>query len=90
MAPKDDAQRARCLEMGVDPNKVMTSEDLAPGENIVFLASGVTNGELLDGVRFFSTGVRVCSLVMNYQSKAIRFIDSIHLEKRGSVPVYKM
>jgi fructose-1,6-bisphosphatase II len=89
-APKDDAQRQRCLQMGVDPERVYATHDLAPGENIVFLASGVTRGDLLDGVRFFGTGVRVNSLVMTYASKTVRFSDSIYLEQRGSVPVTRV
>lgn len=88
--PKDDAQRERCISMGVDPERVYTTNDLAPGENIVFLASGVTRGDLLDGVRFFGTGVRVNSLVITYASMTVRFSDSIYLEKRGSVPVSRL
>jgi fructose-1,6-bisphosphatase II len=86
-APKDDGQRERCLAMGVDPDRVYATNDLAPGENIVFLASGVTRGDLLEGVRFFGTGVRVNSLVITYSSMTVRFSDSIYLEKRGNVPV---
>lgn len=89
-APKDDSQRERCLAMGVDPDRVYTTNDLAPGENIVFLASGVTRGDLLDGVRFFGTGVRVNSLVITYSSMTVRFSDSIYLEKRGNVPITRL
>ena len=63
--------------MGVDPAKLMKNDDLAPGQNIVFLASGVTRGDLLDGVRFFGTGVRVSSIIMTYTSKVVRFLDII-------------
>jgi len=90
LAPKDDNQRTRCEKMGVDPEKLMKNDDLAPGKNIVFLASGVTRGDLLDGVRFFGTGVRVSSIIMTYASKVVRFLDSIHLEERGSVPITRV
>ena len=88
-APKDDAQRERCAKMGVDPKRVYGTNDLAPGGNVVFLASGVTRGDLLDGVRFFGTGARVSSMVMTYTSMTIRFSDSIYLEQRGSIPVLR-
>jgi fructose-1,6-bisphosphatase II len=73
--------------MGVDLQRVYNTEDLAPGRNIVFLASGVTNGDLLAGVRFFGSGVRVSSVSMTYTSKRIRFLESIYLTERGDVPV---
>jgi fructose-1,6-bisphosphatase II len=88
--PKDDAQLERALKMGVDLNRVYTTDDLAPGSNIVFLASGVTNGDLLAGVRFFGSGVRVSSTSMTYTSKRIRFLESIYLTERGDVPVDRM
>lgn len=82
--PKDAEQEARCRRMGVDLSKVYTTEELAPGRNIVFLASGVTKGDLLDGVRFFASGARVNSLSMAYSSHRIRFIDSVYLTEHGS------
>jgi fructose-1,6-bisphosphatase II len=85
--PKDDEQLARAKKMGVDLDKVYTTDELAPGQEIVFLASGVTNGDLLSGVRFFGSGVRVSSVSMTYASKRIRFLDSIYLTERGDVPV---
>jgi fructose-1,6-bisphosphatase II len=88
--PKDDEQLARAQRMGVDLNRVYKTDDLAPGENIVFLASGVTSGDLLAGVRFFGSGVRVSSLSMTYASKRIRFLESIYLTERGDVPVNRV
>jgi fructose-1,6-bisphosphatase II len=81
--PKDEEQRERCARMGVDLNRVYTTEELAPGKDIVFLASGVTKGDLLDGVRFFGKGVRVNSLSMTYNSQRIRFIDSVYMTERS-------
>ncbi|MBN2082509.1 class II fructose-bisphosphatase [bacterium] len=83
LAPKDDAQRKRCESMGVDPDRLLKTIDLAPGEHIVFIATGVTLGDLLEGVRFFGNGARVSSLVMTYASQVIRFMDSIHLTERS-------
>jgi fructose-1,6-bisphosphatase II len=90
LMPKDEGQRARCEKMGADWNRVLRTEDLAPGEDIVFIASGVTKGDLLEGVRFFGTGVRVHSVVMTRRSRNIRFSDSIYLSERGSVPVTRV
>jgi fructose-1,6-bisphosphatase class II len=88
LVPKDEAQAERIRSMGIrDPRKVFRTEDLAPGREIIFAASGVTEGSLLKGVRFFGNGVRVNSLVMTYATRSLRFIDSIHLSRRPDVKV---
>ena len=56
--------------------------DLAPGEHITFAATGVTQGPLLQGVRFFGSGTRTSSLMMQRQPQCIRFIDTIHVTER--------
>src|SRR5690349_23431484 len=72
----------RVSKMGIkDAKKIYRSEDLAPGENIVFAASGVTDGSLLRGVRFFGDGIRTQSLVMTRGTGKVRFIDSIHVHQ---------
>jgi len=77
---KDDATWERMQKMGIkDPNKIYKTEELASGENIIFVATGVTNGNLLKGVRFFGDGVRVNSLVMRLKQRRIRFVDTIYL-----------
>src|SRR5215217_7235759 len=69
----------RCQAMGIkDFKRVYRSKDLASGHNIVFAATGVTEGTLMKGVRFFGDGIRTTSLVMQTQPQRIRFIDSIH------------
>jgi fructose-1,6-bisphosphatase II / sedoheptulose-1,7-bisphosphatase len=71
----------RCEAMGIkDVKRIYRSKDLASGENIVFAATGVTDGTLMKGVRFFGGGVRTTSLVMQTQPHRIRFIDSIHVQ----------
>ena len=71
----------RLKSMGIsDPNKLYDTEDLAPGKKIIFAATGVTDGALMRGVRFFGSGKRTHSLVMTSESKHIRFVDSIHIE----------
>jgi fructose-1,6-bisphosphatase II len=84
-------QRERAEQMGIDFERAMTTDDLAPGKNIVFIATGVTRGDLLNGVRYFGNGCRVSSLVMTYASSVIRFIDSIHItEREQGVPIRRM
>ena len=74
----------RLAEMGVkDPKKVYDSADLAPGGRIIFACTGVTDGSLLRGVRFFGEGIRTQSLVMTLEHRQVRFIDSVHM-KPGS------
>src|SRR3954462_10247148 len=71
----------RLKSMGInDPNKVYDTDDLAPGKKIIFAATGVTDGALLKGVRFFGAGKRTHSLVMTTESKPMRFVDTLHIE----------
>jgi fructose-1,6-bisphosphatase class II len=70
----------RCRAMGIsDFKKVYRSKDLAPGKNIIFAATGVTDGTLMKGVRFFGDGNRTSSVIMQNEPHQIRFIDSIHV-----------
>jgi fructose-1,6-bisphosphatase class II len=79
---------ARCRTMGItDFQKVYTSKDLAPGKRIIFAATGVTDGTLTKGVRFFGDGIRTSSLIMQSEPARIRFIDTIHVEQTRTVKV---
>jgi fructose-1,6-bisphosphatase II len=79
---------ARCRAMGIaDVRRVYTAADLASGENIIFAATGVTDGTLMKGVRFFGDGVRTSSLIMQSRPARIRFIDTIHVQQTGMVKV---
>jgi fructose-1,6-bisphosphatase class II len=72
---------ARLKGMGiVDPNRTYTERDLAPGPDILFAATGVTDGSLLRGVRFFGNGSRTSSLVMALREHTIRFVDTVRLD----------
>ena len=78
----------RIAKMGIkDKKKVYTAKDLAPGNNIIFAATGVTDGALMKGVRFFGEGTRTSSIVMTRHSGKVRFVESIHLAKRADVKV---
>jgi fructose-1,6-bisphosphatase II len=81
--PEDEA---RCRAMGIkDLKRVYRSKDLAPGNSIIFAATGVTDGTLMKGVRFFGDGTRTTSLVMQTNPHRIRFIDSIHVSDSTSI-----
>jgi fructose-1,6-bisphosphatase class II len=78
----------RCHAMGIsDVNRIYTSKDLASGRNLVFAATGVTDGTLMRGVRFFGDGIRTSSLVMQSDPQRVRFIDTIHVEQSRMVRV---
>jgi fructose-1,6-bisphosphatase class II len=74
----DDRQGARLAALGYhDLTRIYRTEDLAPGEQIFFSCTGVTDGELLKGVRFFGGGFRTHTLFMSLPDASIRFVDSI-------------
>ena len=78
----------RLAKMGIkDGKRIYDTEDLAPGKKIIFAATGVTEGNLLKGVRFFGEGTRTQSVIMTLENRQIRFIDTVHLEKRPDVKV---
>lgn len=80
--------KTRMEKMGIsDPKKVYFTHDLAPGENIVFAAAGVTSGDLLRGVRFFGEGARTHSLLMTLQPHMVRFVDAVHCERKADLKV---
>src|SRR5262247_3282157 len=78
----------RCRAMGIsDFKKIYRSKDLAPGNKIIFAATGVTDGTLMKGVRFFGDGVRTSSCIMQNNPHRIRFIDSIHVTAKKDVKI---
>ncbi len=76
----------RLKEMGItDPDKVYNAEELASGQTVLFAATGITPGVLMEGVRFFTGGVRTSTLVISTQSRTVRFVDTIHLTGQPKV-----
>ncbi|MEQ1574892.1 MAG: class II fructose-bisphosphatase [Vicinamibacterales bacterium] len=74
----EDEERSRAMGI-TDFKKIYRSKDLAPGKRIVFAATGVTDGTLMKGVRFFGDGIRTTSLVMQTFPQRVRFVDSIQV-----------
>jgi fructose-1,6-bisphosphatase II len=80
--PRDDAERATAVGLGYDVDRVLCLEDLVSGDNCFFAATGVTDGELLRGVRYDSRGASTDSLVMRSKSGTVRRIDARHRLKK--------
>ena len=88
---RSEEEHARGAAMGHgDEERVYTTEDLASGDSLVFAATGVTTGDLLQGVRFFGGGARTHSLVMAYQTKQVRFVDTVHMFDRDRPPSVRL
>jgi fructose-1,6-bisphosphatase class II len=88
LKPLEKWQEDRLKSMGFkDDNKIYDTSELAAGNDILFCASGVTDGDLLRGVRFFGGGIRVSSLFMSLKSNVIRFVDTIYKDEGSSLAV---
>jgi fructose-1,6-bisphosphatase II len=78
LMPRDDAEREKAIAAGHDLSRVLTTNDLVTGDDVFFAATGITDGELLRGVRFGPRGMTSHSLVMRGKSHTIRLIESEH------------
>jgi len=88
LVPTKEGQEERMRAMGItDLKRIYTERDLAPGPHVIFAATGVTDGSLLRGVRFFGHGCRTSSLLMSLQEHRIRFVDSVVLDGDPDVVV---
>jgi fructose-1,6-bisphosphatase class II len=81
------ASREKSEAMGVDFGRIYKTEDLAPGEHIIFAACGVTQGNLLRGVHMFGHGTRTHSLILNRQPRRVRFVDTVHVNEGDGITV---
>jgi fructose-1,6-bisphosphatase II len=87
---RSDAERERARAMGItDEKRVYRTDELASGRDIRFIATGVTDGELLQGVRFFARGVRTHSVLLDSRMGKVRFIDTQHFEDVAHPPVIR-
>lgn len=80
--PRNDEEREKCKEYGMDVDKVLTLDDLVATDNVFFAATGVTDGDWLKGVRYTGDAAYTSSLVMRAKSGTIRYIDAIHNIKK--------
>jgi fructose-1,6-bisphosphatase II len=82
LTARDEAERQKAVDMGYDLDKVLSLDDLVSGDDVFFSATGITDGELLRGVRFRGDGANTQSLVMRSKSGTIRKIDATHRWKK--------
>ncbi|MBX5436131.1 MAG: class II fructose-bisphosphatase [Alicyclobacillaceae bacterium] len=89
LLPENEEQRQRCYAMGIrDVNQVLTLQDLIRGDDVIFAATGVTDGELLKGVRFTGQSrATTHSLVMRAKTGTVRFVETVHDLSRKPVPL---
>ena len=80
--PRNDEERAKAIDQGHDLDRVLGCDDLVRGNNVFFVATGVTDGELLRGVRYRAGGATTHSLVMRSRSGTIRYVESQHQLKK--------
>jgi fructose-1,6-bisphosphatase II len=80
--PRNREERERCLEMGMDIDRVLNIDDLVKSDNVFFAATGVTDGELLKGVRYGGATITTHSLVMRSKSGTVRYVEAIHRSKK--------
>ncbi|MRG26648.1 MULTISPECIES: class II fructose-bisphosphatase [Laceyella] len=87
LMPENEEQVQRCLKMGIsDPNKVLRMDDLVKGDDAIFAATGVTDGELLKGVRYQGNLAKTHSVVMRAKTGTVRFMEGTHrLEKKPNL-----
>ena len=76
--PRDESERQFALDEGLDLDQVLTNRDLVNSDNTFFAATGVTSGDLLEGVEFRGNTVRTHSLVMRSKTATVRFVDAVH------------
>jgi fructose-1,6-bisphosphatase II len=82
MAPRDDAERAATVAFGIDPDRLLTANDLVRGNNCFFAATGVTDGDILRGVRVTAEGVTTQSIVMRSKSGTVRLVEGRQRRRR--------
>lgn len=80
--PRNSEEAAKCREFGMDLNSVLELNDLVSSDNVFFAATGITDGELLKGVRYEGNSIRTNSIVMRSRSGTIRYVDAIHSLKK--------
>jgi fructose-1,6-bisphosphatase II len=89
--PRDESERAYALENGLDIDSILTTRNLVNSTNVFFAATGVTDGELLDGVHFYADGAETHSVVMRSKTGAVRYVKTRHnlakLEQLSRVPL---
>lgn len=83
LKPLTAQEEQRCHDMGIkDLNKVLTLDDLVPSDDVIFAATAITQGNLLKGLQYFPGGARTHTIVMRSKTGTVRFLDTIHMDKK--------
>ncbi len=90
MWPRDDDERARTIAAGIDPDRVLAADDLVAGDNAFFAATGVTDGDILRGVRFTGGRATTQSIVMRSRTGTVRFVEGRHKRDRGMLAHFEV
>ncbi|MDQ3989646.1 MAG: fructose-bisphosphatase class II family protein, partial [Actinomycetota bacterium] len=86
LCPQDDAERERATAAGLDLDRVLGTDDLVSGDHVFFCATGITDGDLLRGVRYHGGGCTTESIVMRSRSGTVRMIEGYH--RRSKIERY--
>jgi fructose-1,6-bisphosphatase II len=78
LAPRSDEERDQLVTAGLDPERILTTEDLVSGKDVFFAATGITDGSLLRGVRYWPDGATTYSMVMRSRSGTVRWVEAEH------------
>jgi fructose-1,6-bisphosphatase II len=76
--PRNEEERQKALGEGLNLERVLTTDDLVQSDNVFFAATGVTDGELLQGVKYFGSGAKTYSIVMRSKSGTVRLVEATH------------
>jgi fructose-1,6-bisphosphatase II len=88
--PRNDEERATLIDQGFDLDRVLATDDLVSGREVFFAATGITDGSLLRGVKYWPDGATTYSMVMRSQSGTVRYVEAQHqfqkLERFSAIP----
>lgn len=83
LKPETEEEIRRCHEMGIaDVNQVLTLDDLVRTDDVIFAATAITRGNLLNAIQYFPGGVRTHTIVMRSKTGTVRFLDTVHMDDK--------
>ena len=83
LKPETEEEIRRCHEMGItDVNQVLTLDDLVRTDDVIFAASAITRGNLLNAIQYFPGGARTHTIVMRSKTGTVRFLDTVHMDEK--------
>ena len=83
LLPETEAEIQRCHDMGIkDTNAILTLDDLVKSDDVIFAATAITQGNLLNGISYFPGGARTHTIVMRAKTGTVRFLDTIHMDNK--------